>query len=78
MGDGLSAKLESIEVNATVSGERSEIKELSENDISLSVDLSELKKGTHTVSIVVGDLVQDSVKVQLSVSNVKVTITDAQ
>ena len=78
LGDGLSAKLESIEVNATVSGERSEIKELSENDISLSVDLSELKKGTHTVSIVVGDLVQDSVKVQLSVSNVKVTITDAQ
>ena len=78
LGDGLNAKLESIEVNATVSGERSEIKELSESDISLSVDLSELKKGTHTVSIVVGDLVQDSVKVQLSVSNVKVTITDAQ
>lgn len=40
LGDGLSAKLESIEVNATVSGERSEIKELSENDISLSVDRS--------------------------------------
>lgn len=78
LGDGLNAKLESIEVNATVSGERSEIKELSENDISLSVDLSQLKKGTHTVSIIVGDLVQDSVNVKLSVSNVKVTITDAQ
>lgn len=75
LGKGLNAQLETSEINVTVSGNRSDIREISEDDIVLSVDLSELKKGTHAVSVIIGDLVQSSADVKLSKSSINVTIT---